>query len=74
MTNLSQLESEEMYEELVRQAQYLLWRNGTAHEALLDENQQKWRAEFLASDPLSTSVWNVGRQVRQDLLCGVPGY
>lgn len=44
-----------------------LWRRGEAHRALLDAagptgGQQAWRAQFHASAPLSSTVWNVGRQ------------
>lgn len=38
------------------------WRDGYAHEWALDEGQQKWRAAFWGTQPLSSSVWNVGRQ------------
>lgn len=57
------MDTEAAYEELVTQARYQLWREGRAHEFALDENQQKWRESFWATDPLSSSVWNIGRQV-----------
>lgn len=38
------------------------WREGWAHEWALDAGQQKWRADFWATPPLSSTVWNVGRQ------------
>lgn len=38
------------------------WREGFAHLWALDEGQQKWRAAFWATPPLSSSVWNIGRQ------------
>lgn len=44
-----------------------LWRRGEAHRWLLDTHgptggQQAWREKFLASPPLSSTVWNIGRQ------------
>lgn len=44
---------------LVRQQS---WREGWAHEWALDTGQQAWRAAFWATPPLSSTVWNVGRQ------------
>lgn len=44
---------------LVRQQS---WREGWAHEWALDAGQQAWRAAFWATPPLSSTVWNVGRQ------------
>lgn len=38
------------------------WREGWAHEWALDEGQRKWRAAFWGTPPLSSTVWNVGRQ------------
>lgn len=45
-----------------REAVAELWRRGRALDWLLDEGQRKWRADFLATPPLSSTVWNVGRQ------------
>lgn len=38
------------------------WREGRAHLWALDEGQQAWRAAFHDTAPLSSTVWNIGRQ------------
>jgi hypothetical protein len=38
------------------------WREGWAHEWALDDGQRKWRAAFQSTEPLASSVWNIGRQ------------
>lgn len=48
--------------ELVALARQQSWRDGWAHEWALDKGQQTWRAAFWGTPPLSSTVWNVGRQ------------
>jgi hypothetical protein len=38
------------------------WREGWAHEWALDAGQRDWRVAFWGASPLSSTVWNVGRQ------------
>lgn len=38
------------------------WREGWAHEWALDAGQRAWRAAFHGTAPLSSTVWNIGRQ------------
>lgn len=60
---LTDAQHEAAYEELVRQAQFSLWREGRAHEFALDSLQLEWRKHFLDSGPYSSTVWNISRQV-----------
>lgn len=39
-----------------------LWRSGHAHRVFLDEGQIGWRERFMLSPPLSSTVWDIGRQ------------
>lgn len=48
--------------ELIAIAQEQSWREGWAHGWALDAGQQAWRAAFWATPPLSSTVWNIGRQ------------
>lgn len=48
--------------EAQRLAREQSWREGWAHRWALDEGQQAWRTAFLGTAPLSSTVWNVGRQ------------
>ncbi len=45
-----------------REAVYELWRKGRAADWLLDAGQQAWRTAFWGTPPLSSTVWNIGRQ------------
>ena len=49
-------------EDLQRLVREQSWREGWAHEWALDEGQRAWRAAFWDTPPLSSTVWNVGRQ------------
>ena len=49
-------------EQLQALARHESWRGGWAHEWALDAGQQQWRVMFWGSPPLSSTVWNVGRQ------------
>ena len=51
-----------MIEALRLEARRLSWREGWAHEWALDEGQRKWRQDFINAPPLSSTVWNIGRQ------------
>lgn len=48
--------------ELRRLVREQSWREGWAHEWALDEGQRAWRAQFRETPPLSSTVWNIGRQ------------
>ncbi len=45
-----------------REAVFELWRKGRAADWLLDAGQQAWRTAFWGTPPLSSTVWNIGRQ------------
>lgn len=49
-------------EELQTLARQQSWREGWASEWALDAGQREWRSKFWGSPPLSSTVWNVGRQ------------
>jgi len=51
-----------IHEAATREAVFELWRKGRAADWLLDEGQQSWRAAFWGTPPLSSTVWNIGRQ------------
>ena len=50
------------YDELQRLAREQSWREGWAHDWALDDDQRAWRTAFWGSPPLSSTVWNIGRQ------------
>ena len=56
---LARLETPNQLRALAREVS---WSQGWAQEWALDDGKKEWREAFLSTEPLSTTVWNIGRQ------------